>query len=1031
MPHITPTAPGLRIVSAPHAQAQALACDRAVEACLAAGVPVARIAPTAELAALTARRLADTGTGTLGVPTTTLQAWALDRWSLYGDGRRPVSGPARRAAAAAVLDDARTRVLAAALPGMASCVEGVVRVAAGSAAFDGTRDDDARLSPVELELLAVCRSYERLLSEHGLIEPGRAMSLLPSLMGAAGWAHLVLDGHHALTDAELGLAAAAACRRGATLVAELGPNPACAAARELAAHLEEACRAQGAPVERTDCRELLGGEVPDPRAPWASAEVADLAGRLFTAGVGPALEARGDVRFCLPSGRYAEPELLARTLRSLVAEGVAPRAVAVACKDPVALAGLVAPRLAETAGRAVACRAQGSAPVASTGVGRLLAALVALVEAEREQGDEAAPDLRACASDIARNPLAGLTTDDALDLDRAWRGDRTVGAATVLHDLCVAAERAAVERWLAETEPCGASDGPRTPLAEAVGALRCDDLAGAAAALVKPLGTAGSTERLERAAAARVARLDEARKVFGVRRPLSQAGFARLVAGAAVPVSWVSVAAGDVAAQESAAALDSDPNAVAFCSLAQLQGRSFEAVVVCDLTAEDASVGDRTDAQEVFLDALGVGRGPSALQELRRRLMSAVEAARSCIVFERCLQDPDARGMRPSALFEEVVDCYRADPTAGDDLDRITGLPKGGALPSATLGEERFAELASPSTWTPAAIPAEPTAVLLRPDRARRLYLCDDHVWTPSALEAYLSCPLRWFYEFRLPSGGIDAEFGPRELGSFSRRVLGIFHEAMARRGVPRVEGAADRAEWEPVLDACFDRALDERAGSNPLVPVTLLEHERLNTVRRNLRGCVERDALLPQGFAPSSHEWSFGDREPLVYGGVRLHGTVDRVDEDGAGHALVIGYRGAVGESYGIPRPKRGQDPAEVDRLPQHCQALVYASVLQQARPDTAAVGALYVSYNRARIKGFLDGAAACLAGSDLGEDNVVARTDGGGSGFQDLLCYLEQEVARAMDRLRDGDTAPNPRFGKDSCAYCTVTGCPKRRTA
>ena len=34
-------------------------------------------------------------------------------------------------------------------------------------------------------------------------------------------------------------------------------------------------------------------------------------------------------------------------------------------------------------------------------------------------------------------------------------------------------------------------------------------------------------------------------------------------------------------------------------------------------------------------------------------------------------------------------------------------------------------------------------------------------------------------------------------------------------------------------------------------------------------------------------------------------------------------------------------------------------------------------------------------------------------------------------MDRLRDGDVAPNPRFGAESCAYCTVNGCPKRKLA
>lgn len=1009
----------LRIVSVPHAAAQASACDAAVRSLLASGEPVARIAPSSARAALTARRLADEGAFTLGVPSTTLDRWALDRWALYGDGRRPVTGAQRRAVVMRALDTARAAHLATALPGMVACVEDAVRTGAGSPAFEGALESGgARLSPAERELLDMCRTYGALLRDDGLLEAGSAMAGLAATMGDAGWAHLVLEGFSSLGDAEAALVVAAAAHRGATFVAELGDGPAGEAARLLAGRLEASCRDAGVAVERVD-------DAGDPHAPWTSGEIALLAGRLYRAGARKPIEATGDVRFCLPSGRYAEPELVARSIEALLREGIPPRGIAVACADPLGMADTVAPRLRDGRGRSVACRAQGGVPLTETGLGRLVAALVPLVERERDRGSAPAPELRSFASDAARSPLSGISVEDALDLDRTWRGDRTASARSMLRDLCEAAARGSSEG----AEGADPLPDRMAPLAQAITRLREGDLSEACALLVAPLGGDAPADRLERSAGALLARYAAADRSLNPERAVASAHLSRLVSGLKVPTSWVCVSREDLAAQSGASVLESNPNAVEFCTYGQLSGRAFDAVVACDLTAEAASVGERSDALGALFDALGVHRGPTTLQNQRRLLMDAVEASRSRIVFERCLQDPEAKGLRPSALFEEVVDCYRADPTSLEDLDRITGLPRDGSLPSSTLGEERFAELASPSLWTPASVPSPSSGIQLRPDVARSLYLCDDHSWTPSDLEVYLSCPLRWFYECRLPSKGIDAAFGPREMGSFSRRVLRTFHEAMAKRGTPRVRGGNDRPEWEPVLDACFSEALEQRAGSNPLVPVTPLEHERLETVRRNLIGCIERDALMPAGFVPTDHEWSFGDREPLVFGGIRLHGTVDRIDEDDAGHALIIGYRGAVGDDYNAPRAKRGQDPEEVDRLPQHCQALIYAAALQRLRPGTLAVGALYVSYNRARVKGFLDGSASCLSGFELVEDGMVGRTEDGKNGFQDLLSYLEQEVGEAMDRLRDGDTSPRPRFGARSCAYCSVTGCPKRR--
>ena len=1006
----------LTIIPAPHTAARTHAAVQAVRDAQSHGRRVAHICPTPAQATRTLRRLADAKAAALGVETTTLAHWARNRWQIYGDGRAVASRTQQRAAVLKALATTPTQALASTVPGMARCIERIVHAGSGAPTFIAA---DPALSATEADVQAVCQTYEALLAGQQLIDPGALLAELGSQLPSVGWAHLVVEDPTQLTDAELHLLAAAAQHEGVTVVACLGANPAFEAARTTVDHLVALCRERGVPV----VRDTLTGAA-NVAGPWRSPELAELAAHLFGAGPTP-VRPQGDVRFCLPAGHYAEPELLTQTLRSLVNEGFLPREIAVACTRPLNLAEAMAGRLAETSVRGIACHAEGSVALASTHTAQLLTALMTLQEAAREQGEKPAPDLRPLASDVARNPVASLAVADALELDCAWRGDRTTSAAGFLGGL------------VGVSLPCETTDDtPGTSILQQVlDALEVSDLARAAELVAQACTGTDVFAKRERTAATRIGALAQAFAQFNPGVPLTSSVLDQLMGAITIPVSWTSIPPNDIAAQQQALVLEANPNAIEFCTPDQLAGRSFEAVVLCDLTADAASVADRADASSVYLDRREVWTGAGALPVARQRLRTVLESARSRIVFERCLQDPEAKDLRPSALFEEIVDCYRADPCATDDLDRITGLPKNGALPLVTLGEERFATLASPSTWMPAALPATAPTVFLPTSIARKQLVREDHLWSPAALELYLSCPLRWFYERQLPSQGIDASFGPRELGAFSRRVLRAFHETMAEQARPRITGTEDRATWEPVLNACFAEALAHQKNTdNPLVPVTRLEQERLETVRRDLRGCIERDALLPAGFIPRQHEWCFGEHDEVLYGSVRLRGTVDRIDEDIAGHALIIDYKGAFGDDYGIPRPKRNQDPSEVDPLPVHSQALMYATALQRMRPGTTAVGALYVSYNRARVMGFLDGTVGGLTdngGAYLDEKSVVESTASGDSGFQVLLDYLEGEVALAMDRLRDGDVAARPRFGKRSCAYCTVTGCPKRRTA
>ena len=1020
---------GLTVIEASTSVDEARAADRETLRLRGLGATVARILPSLASAERAKRRLADGGAPFVGVDVTVLDSWVADRWLLHGDGRR-VATPAERRALVVQALEAFPRSDEGSFPtrGMIPLVERAVRMGAG---LEGFRDPApaAALCEEERRMMGLCRSYFDALAKHGLMELSEAYALLPRATEGARAPHLVLEGVHALTQAQLGLCAAAAAAGGLTYVCRLGANPAFAGARETARLLEEACAAAGAPVARETAGGLSDGA--GAGSPWDSEELAGLAARLFAPTPEDPATARGDVSFLFPAGRYAEAELLARHIRALVDRGFAPRDIAVVCTDPLAKAGALAGRLAERVPRGIGCLAVGSVPVGATDAGRLVAGIARLASVEDPLAPR--PDLWPTASDVARNHLSGIGPRAALGLDRRWRGRRATSPSDMLDDL---AEAALAPRADGKASPRGEA------LAEAVALIREERLREGVERLAQgtppAFGPAGGSDALlQRGAAGSLAAFLEAYERMGG-RPATFDELDRLTVGLAVRTGGLRVAPSDIAAQGEAAVLASDPNAVSFMTLPEVAGRRFRAVVLCDLTAESYPVADRAGARETLWEKLGLDPGQDALDRQRWQFRCALEAASEHLALVRPLNDPEARATRPAAFLGEVVDCYRENPGDVDGLDRVTGLPKDGSLACETLGEERFAELASPATWCPACSPMGAPGVLLAPDEARGLGVYPAAPFSPSSIEAYLRCPLRWLVERRLPHDAPDAGFGPFEFGAFSHDVLHRFHARLPETGIERIDGTPEQeVVWGPVFEEEFAASLARQAATdvseNPLVPVSELEGRMVDSLKRELRDCVRRDAKLPRGFAPRLHEWSFGTEKsqtpPVSYAGVELQGKIDRVDADGRGRAVVVDYKGSLGRGYSPGSPDGGGAWGPFD-LPLHSQALIYAGALRRMRPDLDVVGALYVSYSRPEAAGFVDAAVdpgavekgAYLAGC------AVPPGPMGEPGFRILLDVVEECAADALADLRDGHVEPYPRFGADSCRNCAVTSCRRR---
>ena len=476
---------------------------------------------------------------------------------------------------------------------------------------------------------------------------------------------------------------------------------------------------------------------------------------------------------------------------------------------------------------------------------------------------------------------------------------------------------------------------------------------------------------------------------------------------------------------------------------AELPACSCAALVLCDLDAGSYPVRLVEDGGTLLLEKLGLGRPVDALAASRRRFFRALSSACETVVCERVLNTEDASEAYPSVMFEELLDCYR-EAGAGED-DRATGLPKPLVAFAMLAGEDalhdnlalvcegvqpRVGEGGATLSWElPAAgavspeqrprivLPRSPREGLRGADAALAL--------SPSALESYLECPYKWFALRRLRLSEPDAGFGPLEMGSFSHNVLRSFYEHFREAGHAKVDSAT-LPEARALLGETFDRHLESqrnlKRSVNPLIPRTAFERAETADLRKRLVRFLDREALLLPGFEPVRFEFDFGSSEPFPYAGCLLRGSVDRIDVNGAGQAVVIDYKGSLNGDYALDSAHK-------------VQTLMYAQVARKVL-GLDVVGALYVSYGRdRRVSGAFDRTVVGeqdVPGIDVERCGVPGPAGEalGVSSFGELVDAVEDRIARAVRTLADGCIGPDPRGG-DPCGYCPVLACEKRMGA
>lgn len=539
-------------------------------------------------------------------------------------------------------------------------------------------------------------------------------------------------------------------------------------------------------------------------------------------------------------------------------------------------------------------------------------------------------------------------------------------------------------------------------------------------------------------------------------------------------------------------------------SAALLAPCSQDCVVLMGQTSTESKVASPDDALTAIMSAWGVEPAPDAMARARARLLATMRAARRHVVLERLVFGRDGKLAYPCVMMGEVL-CAVGLPTDASAESIAARLGEGcvsfrgeaSLSLNASLRGEPAGRVAVEEP-APAGVVSPDERALVCPPPEGVSASDQPPLLSASQIESYLECPYKWFSLRRLRLSDCDAGFTGAEMGTFAHRVLEVTHnDLLARRvelalglddlvrirqgeeGTQSDEYRARVAELVAMAQRDPARRLPELAGdpeSRLRVAREVLDDEfrehlaHQHQVRGKRRtpafqalvahdgeqdGQVARlladledylgyEAGLLAGYEPRFFEWDFGRPGDCVeYAGVRIQGTIDRVDVDAHGQAVVIDYKhkSPLGFAAEYDLFPKGTSVADVvpGFLPRRVQSLVYAQVVRRAHPELTVRGSIYLCTKGTHelagavdeealdnVLGGMDGRAAKRRREAMG---VPRSLDLGGAshGIEGLLDAVEESIAARLERLVAGDIEANP-CDEEACNFCPVLNCERR---
>ncbi len=1010
------------------------------------------IVPSSDAVLLVKRQLGAIQELSVGVNVSTFDEWVRDQWKLYGSSDRLLSATLRKVFFQQILDGMPADEL-----GSLNAGKGTVELLSKLAPEYLTELDQimnyGQLSAGQISACKVLERYKMLLEEKSYVEVCQCLDYLLQSIPAQG-AALVFSRVEDLSEARLQFVRRLSQKRDVVFSLYVPEGPAGYAA-------EQQLELVGGPG--CDCR------VDTEPAPAAkSQELNDLLAKVFRAKEGSEVTPSGAVTFLSPLGQHAEAESISRYISQRVESGS--KSFVVYTSDPQKVWEALSQKLAA---KGIAAHYKRSVRIqdslAGSAFASLIDAYVTLSEraeleknidyqaSEHQMGDMSWWPPRSL-TDYLISPISGISVERAWMLDKSWRGNRTLYATRVLETLSKAAKSS---RLCAET----------------IKSLELGRIGSAAQRIIEYLSAEASDEQPESAQSKETLlqnqeSLKVMSKIVSSAQELHEAG---LKLTPQTLKSFIDLCKDQSVMMPVSNGIKSDIQVlIAPVSQAHsFEPHMFDTVIFQGMDTLNFGVKASDGALQEFVRHASKTPKVSEFARYQRDFYTALTTASTSVAFEKVEQ----KDVFNAVALSEVKACYPKD------YAKKTGLVRGeeevlvNLLPQAS-DQERVAELPTiesgeidPKLKNIVVLPRHLTRETLEQELQGLIEVSREGLplLSASQIETYLECPYKWFTQRRIKISQVDTEFAPMQMGTFIHRVLELTHASLLAEAlgcdVTEVDLAVEPVllqdvagsritsdnldHAKQVLDTCFAQVWDEqfnninRASSNELIPHSIQERKQVENIREELKNLLEFEASHFVGYQPRFFELRFGREENVVeYAGAQFTGSIDRVDVNAHGQALIIDYKHKNTKDLKAYSAKLSLD-SELSKeiLPRHVQSAIYAQIMrkQLTKYELEPVAAIYLGTKEQKDKPSfaLAGMATEAATEHIWNihpedkklrDQAVMVVSQNSAEFADYLDAWENLIAQKVQAMLSGDVRANP-CDKDACRYCPVKLCDKRR--